>query len=91
MKVVYKLGYKNKDGIAVGIVKNAPADAITKADVIAVAIVKKGKKLISETRYFTPDEAMGLAIGLMSAVDEVMDKKFQQFREEKDRKCHSAK
>ncbi len=77
--------YSNGDGICVGIVKNAPNSAKEKADVISMILVKHNKKLVSEARYFTPDEAMALSIGLAKAVDIVMGKYYIDFRKEKNK------
>ena len=81
---VFRRDYPNKDGIQVDIVK-APKWAKSRADVIRLCIVKKGKKLVSECNWYTPDEAMAVARGLFHAVNEVMDPYFNYFREEKER------
>jgi len=87
MKVVAQFEYRGGDGIAVGICKKAPKEARTKADVIALIVVKKKKKRVvqSEINYFTPDEANCISLGLHRAVDEVMRSRFIDFRDEKDK------
>jgi hypothetical protein len=86
MVEVASFTYKNDDGFAFFITE-APASAKTKADVIAMATVKKasdGSLLQSEIAYVTPDEAMAIAQGLLACVDAVMAEKFREFRREKD-------
>jgi len=83
MKIVSKSIYSGGDGVAVGIVKKAPKEAGTRADVICL-IIQKGK--IIDNRYLTPDEAMSAARGLVRAVDEVMHPYWLKFRADKDKK-----
>ena len=87
MRIASKCEYANGDGLVVGIFKKAPKEAKTKADIIGVATVKKkGKKLLkSDVSYYTPDEAMCVAIGLLRAIDLVMDKQFKNFRVSKEK------
>ena len=84
MKIAAKFKYKNGEGIAVGVCKKAPKEALERADVIALMICKnkRGTKGYSEVNYFTPDEAMCVAIGLLRGIDLVMHKKFNEFRKE---------
>lgn len=84
--ITFRTDYANGDGICVSILNEAPSDARTKADVIALYTVKKkGRKLVESTAsYYTPDEAMSVAIGLMRAVETVMTGKYKEFRNEKD-------
>ena len=86
--ITFKAEYKDGDGICVEVINKAPREARTKADLIAVYVVKKkkGKLLKSEANYYTPDEAQGLAIGLLRAVDVLMEKHYQLFRKTKDKK-----
>ena len=91
MKVVYKGFYKGGEGFAVGVVKKAPRSARTKADVIAIATIKKTQRGPNKGKrrgvmnYYTPDEAMCIGIGLIRACDHVMMKHMMHFRAYKDK------
>ncbi len=86
MKVLHKSSYKNGDGFCVFVLKKAPKRFSEKADTIALAtVIKNDKKKIirSDVCYFTPDEAMTVAVGLLKAVDYEMSKMFVEYRKAK--------
>lgn len=77
-EVVFRHDYKNGDGFAVSVGK-APHEAI-EADVICLHTAK-GEK--GTNQYYTPDEAMSVAIGLITGVDAVLGLKFyNEFRDQ---------
>ena len=80
MKLIHKDKYKGGDGIAVLIIDKAPQRATEQADVIKLVMAQGSK---GTSQYFTPDEAMSVAIGLLKAVDVLMIKKYKEFRYEK--------
>jgi hypothetical protein len=84
--LTFKAEYANGEGIFVQVIPKAPKIAKEKADIICMGTVRQNeKKKLKKAiiNYYTPDEAMGLAIGLLRAVDVVMDKKFKEFRKDK--------
>jgi hypothetical protein len=89
-RLVYGVKYMGGEGFEVVIVPKAPRSARTKADVIAVITLKRTKrgshagKLRGVMNYYTPDEAMSIGLGLIKAVDTVMEEHFRHFRKHKD-------
>lgn len=90
----YSVRYKYGEGFAVGTLNTAPATAGTGADVIVVYTVKRRKtgprkgKLHGTANYYTPDEAMSIALGLMRSVDHTLEHHYSKFRAEKDEGWH---
>lgn len=75
-RVVFRQEYKDGDGFCVS-VGEAPKEAIG-ADVICLHTAK-GEK--GTNNYYTPDEAMAVAMGLLLGVDNTLGYKFyQEFR-----------
>lgn len=74
MKITARLDYKNGEGFITAIVKPPKTNP---ADIIALMTVKGKKKTID---YYTPDEAMGVAIGLLRAVDYLLNSNYKNFR-----------
>lgn len=86
MKLIHKARYKHGDGFAVFVMKKAPKRIKEKADTIALATVikdLKGKLIRSDVCYYTPDEAMTVAIGLLKAVDHELNSMFVDYRNKK--------
>lgn len=90
----YSVRYKYGEGFVVGTLKRAPLDAGTGADVIVVYTVKRRTrgprkgKLHGSANYYTPDEAMSIALGLMRSVDHTLETHYSNFRTEKDEGWH---
>lgn len=87
-KIVFKHTYANDDGFCVKILDKAPKEARTKADIIALYTVKKtpeGEIIQSYISYYTPDEAMSVAMGLLQAADSVMGDSYTDFRNKMDK------
>jgi hypothetical protein len=85
-QVAAEFTYKNGEGFIIAI-GEAPKTAKTKADVVHLITVKRnrhGKLSKSAIDYYTPDEAMCVAMGLLRAVDSVMIDHWAHFRAHKD-------
>lgn len=70
--------YANGEGFLVGIVKPPKGRPW---DTIGLITVKNRK---GSTDYYTPDEAMSVAIGLLRAVDVEMGKAYRDYRKDKE-------
>lgn len=83
MKLIHKARYKHGDGFVIFVLKKTPKRVREKADTIALATVikdVKGKLVRSDVCYYTPDEAMTVAIGLLKAVDHELSGTFLEYR-----------
>lgn len=78
--LVHKAEYADDKGFLVRIV-NAPKGAATKADTIELVVVKEGG---SYSAFYTPDEAMTVAIGLLKAVDGHLGDFYKDYRKKMD-------
>lgn len=74
-RLVSKFKYRDGDGFWIYTHKKAPSFCKQPADIISITTIKhkNGKPIKMDDQYYTPDEAMTVAIGLMIAVDSVLD------------------
>lgn len=79
-KLIDKIEYADDKGFAI-FVCDAPEDAETKADTIKLLTIKDGN---SYSSYYTPDEAMSVAMGLLRAIDAHLFDWYREYRDKKD-------